>query len=314
MKNRIRVFSGSATAELGDEICRILEIEPSRTEIKKFEDGEIFVHILENIRAADVFVIQSMAPPVNENLMELLIMIDTLKRASASSITAVVPYYCYARQDRKADPRTPITSKLVADLYSAAGATRIVSMDLHADQIQGFFNIPFDHLFATPVFLKDMRKRFEGNYIFVSPDAGGVKRARAYAKRTGSDIAFVEKHRPEQEKAEALNVVGDVAGRDCIIVDDIISSGRSLVEASRSLRSKGASRVFAYIVHPVLSGTAVSNLMTCPEIEDVTVTDTLPLRVDARSCRKLRVLSIAEILAETVKRISNGDSLSSLFV
>ena len=288
----------------------------SKATVGRFSDGEIQVEIGENVRGADTFVVQSTCRDANVNLMELLIMIDALKRASAGSIVAVLPYYGYARQDRKVAPRTPITAKLVADLIEAAGATRVVSMDMHAGQIQGFFNIPFDHLYAAPVLLDHMRRKFEGqseNLVVVSPDAGGVERARAYSKRLGAGLGIIDKRRTKPNVAEVLNVIGEVSGKVAIILDDMIDTAGTLTQAANALVDKGTSRVYAYATHAVLSGPAVERIQKSP-LEEVVFTDTIPLTPAAQACVKMKQLSTARLFAEAVKRIHCADSLSSLFV
>ncbi len=313
--NGFKVFSGNSNLPLAQSVCTHLERPLSKATVGRFSDGEIQVDIGENVRGADTFVIQSTCRDANVNLMELLIMIDALKRASAGSIVAVIPYYGYARQDRKVAPRTPITAKLVADLIEAAGATRVVSMDMHAGQIQGFFNIPFDHLYAMPVLLDHMRRKFgqAEDVVVVSPDAGGVERARAYSKRIGAGLGIVDKRRTKPNVAEVLNVIGDVSGKTALILDDMLDTAGTLTQAANALVDKGASRVFAYATHAVLSGPAVERILKSP-IEEVVVTDTIPLAPLAQACPKLRQLSTARLFAEAVKRIHNADSLSSLFV
>jgi len=314
--NGFKVFSGNSNIPLAQAVCAQLGRTLSRATVGRFSDGEIQVEIGENVRGADTFVIQSTCSDANQNLMELLIMIDALKRASAGSIVAVLPYYGYARQDRKVAPRTPITAKLVADLLEAAGATRVVSMDMHAGQIQGFFNIPFDHLYAMPVLLDHLKRKFEGygqDLVVVSPDAGGVERARAYSKRLGASLGIVDKRRTKPNVAQVLNVIGDVPGKVAILLDDMIDTAGTLSLAANALVDKGASRVFAYASHAVLSGPAVERIQKSA-IEEVVVTDTIPLTPSAQSCLKLRQLSTARLFAEAVKRIYNADSLSSLFV
>jgi ribose-phosphate pyrophosphokinase len=314
--NGYKIFSGNSNLRLAQAVCAQLEQPLSKATVGRFSDGEIQVEIAENVRGADTFVIQSTCRDANQNLMELLIMIDALKRASAGSIVAVIPYYGYARQDRKVAPRTPITAKLVADLIEAAGATRVVSMDMHAGQIQGFFDVPFDHLYAMPVLLDHMRRRFEGqadNLVVVSPDAGGVERARAYSKRLGAGLGIVDKRRTKPNVAEVLNVIGDVSGKIAILLDDMIDTAGTLTLAANALVDKGAARVFAYATHAVLSGPAVDRIQKSA-IEEVVVTDTIPLDPAAQACGKMRQLSTARLFAEAVKRIHCADSLSSLFV
>ncbi|MDH4282992.1 MAG: ribose-phosphate pyrophosphokinase [Myxococcales bacterium] len=307
------VFSGNSNPALAEKIAQYLELPIGRARVSRFSDGEVFAEIKENVRGVDVYVIQSTCAPVNDNLMELLVMIDALKRASAGSITAVIPYYGYARQDRKAAPRTPITAKLVADLLSASGVDRVVSMDLHAGQIQGFFNKPFDHLFALPVFLEHLRPRFSSTPVFVSPDAGGVERTRAYAKRMDAGLAIIDKRREGKNVSEVMNIIGDVRGRDCVILDDMIDTAGTITNAARALHDKGAKQVLAAATHPVLSGPALERILASP-LEEVIVTDTIPLREEARETGRFRVLSVAGLLGEAIKRIHHSDSVSSLFV
>lgn len=314
--NGYKIFAGNSNLSLAQAVCAQLERPLSKATVSRFSDGEIQVEIGENVRGADTFVIQSTCRDANQNLMELLIMTDALKRASAGSIVAVIPYYGYARQDRKVAPRTPITAKLVADLIEAAGATRVVSMDMHAGQIQGFFNIPFDHLYAAPVLLDHMKKKFDGqsdDLVVVSPDAGGVERARAYSKRLGAGLGIVDKRRTKPNVAEVLNVIGDVQGKVAILLDDMIDTAGTLTQAANALVDKGASRVFAYATHAVLSGPAVERIQKSP-IEEIVVTDTIPLAPAAQALTKIKQLPTARLFAEAVKRIYNADSLSSLFV
>ncbi|MBI2895601.1 MAG: ribose-phosphate pyrophosphokinase [Deltaproteobacteria bacterium] len=314
MFKSVCIFSGNANRPLADEICSCMEIPLGRARIARFADSEIWIEIGENVRGVDTYIVQPTCAPVNDNIMELLVMADALKRASAASITAVLPYYGYARQDRKVAPRTPITAKLCADLLSAAGIDRIVSMDLHAGQIQGFFNIPFDHLFALPVFLDYLRTRFPGNdTVVVSPDAGGVERARAYAKRLEGSIAIVDKRRERANVSEVMHIVGEVEGKSCIVLDDMIDTAGTLCNAADALQKAGAKHIYACATHPVLSGEAVKRITASP-IEEVVVTNTIGLRDEARQCKKIKVLSVARVLAEAIKRIHNSDSVSSLFV
>jgi len=307
------VFSGNSNPELAQKIAAYLELPMGRVSVSRFSDGEVFARIQENVRGVDVYVIQPTCAPVNDNLMELLVMIDALKRASAGSITAVIPYYGYARQDRKAAPRTPITAKLVADLLSASGVDRVVSMDLHAAQIQGFFNKPFDHLYALPVFLEHLSPRFREPPVFVSPDAGGVERTRAYAKRLGADLAIIDKRREEKNVSEVMHIIGDVEGRKCVILDDMIDTAGTMANAARALKEHGAKQVLAAATHPVLSGPAIERIVDSP-LEEVIVTDTIPLRAEAKETGRFRVLSVAGLLGEAIKRIHHSDSVSSLFV
>ncbi len=307
------VFSGNSNPALATKIADYLELPVARARVSRFSDGEVFTEIKENVRGVDVYVVQSTCAPVNDNLMELLVMVDALKRASAGSIAAVIPYYGYARQDRKAAPRTPITAKLVADLLGASGIDRVVSMDLHAAQIQGFFNVPFDHLYALPVFLEHLRPRFSKPPVFVSPDAGGVERTRAYAKRMDADLAIIDKRRELQNVSEVMNIIGDVSGRECVILDDMIDTAGTMTNAARALKEKGASRVLAAATHAVLSGPALERIVDSP-LEEVIVTDTIPLREEVLATERFRVLSVASLLGEAIKRIHHSDSVSSLFV
>ncbi len=310
----IKIFAGSSNPTLARKICDQLDVPLGAARLVRFADGEMFVEIGENVRGADVFVIQSSSSPANDYIMELLIMVDALKRASARSICAVIPYYGYARQDRKVAPRTPITAKLVSDLITAAGATRVLSVDLHAGQIQGFFNIPFDHLFAMPVLLAHMKDNFPAeSAVLVSPDAGGVERARAYAKRMGGGLAIIDKRRPQPNVARIMNIIGEVKNLDAIIVDDMVDTAGTLCEAANALLEKGARSVVAYATHPVLSGPAVDRLRES-SIERLVVTDTIPLSREAAACAKIEVLSTAPLLAKAVRRIHLGESVSSLFV
>jgi ribose-phosphate pyrophosphokinase len=311
--DQMRVFSGNSNLPLAREICDILGISVGKAEVKTFSDGEIQVDIEESVRGTDAFVVQSICTPGNNNLMELLIMIDAMKRASANRITAVLPYYGYARQDRKVSPRAPITAKLVADLITTAGAHRVLAIDLHAGQIQGFFNIPVDHLFAAPVLLDHLRQRFEGQIVIVSPDAGGVERARAFAKRMKASLAIIDKRRDSPNQAKFMNLIGEVKGMNAIILDDMVDTAGTLVEAAVALDSKGARGVHACCVHPVLSGPAVQRLNDSI-IRELTVTNTIPLRPEAVGNSKFKVLSVGNILAEAIKRIHCNDSVSSLFV
>ena len=313
MFKSICIFSGNAHRSLAESIAEYLEVPLGRARIDRFADGEVFSEIQENVRGVDVYLVQPTCAPVNDNLMELLVMTDALKRASAGSITAVIPYYGYARQDRKVAPRTPITAKLVADLLTSAGCGRVVSMDLHAGQIQGFFNVPFDHLYAMPVMLESLGPRFKEPPVMVSPDAGGVERTRAYAKRVDADLAIVDKRRERANVSEVMNIIGDIRGRDCVLLDDMIDTAGTLTNAAKVLVEQGARRVFAAATHPVLSGPAVERIIASP-IEEVLVTDTIPLREEAVASGKFKVVSVARILGEAIKRIHNSDSVSSLFV
>ena len=313
MFKSICIFSGNANPALAEAIAQYLEIPLGRCRVNRFSDGEVFAEIRENVRGVDVYVIQPTCSPVNDNLMELLVLADALKRASAASVTAVMPYYGYARQDRKSAPRTPITAKLVADLITTSGINRVVAMDLHAGQIQGFFNVPFDHLFAMPVFLENLKTRFREPPVFVSPDAGGVERTRAYAKRIRADLAIIDKRREKANISEVMNIIGEVEGRDCVLLDDMIDTAGTLTNAARALEEHGARRVLAAATHPVLSGPAVTRIAESP-LEEVIVTDTIPLSEEALATGKFRVLSVSRILGEAIKRIHHSDSVSSLFV
>ncbi|GMV13024.1 MAG: ribose-phosphate pyrophosphokinase [Polyangiaceae bacterium] len=282
--------------------------------VSRFSDGETFCEVRENVRGLDTYVVQPTSSPVNDNVMELLILCDALRRASAASITAVIPYYGYARQDRKVAPRTPITSKLVADVLVTAGVTRVVCVDLHAGQIQGFFNIPFDHLYALPVFLDDYLKlRFDAGACVISPDAGGVERARAYSKRLGASLAIVDKRRERANVSEVMNIIGDVEGLDCIIVDDIIDTAGTLCNAARALMDAGAKSVVACATHGVFSGPAIQRIQESA-LKEVVVTNSIAPSEEARACEKIKVLSIGRLLGEAIRRIHNSDSVSSLFV
>ncbi|RMH45278.1 MAG: ribose-phosphate pyrophosphokinase [Deltaproteobacteria bacterium] len=313
MLKALSIFTGHANPAIAEQICQYVEIPLGRAEVTHFADGEIYVEIGENVRGANCFIVQSTCSPVNQHLMELLIMIDALKRASAGQIVAVVPYFGYARQDRKVRPRTPISAKLVADLITAAGADRVLSMDLHAGQIQGFFNIPFDHLFAMPVMLDHLRPRYEGDCVVVSPDAGGVERARAYAKRLKGDLAIIDKRRSGPNVSEVMNIVGDVKGRHCVIVDDIIDTAGTLTNAANAIMDAGAASVAAAASHPVFSGPAIDRIQSSA-LSEVIVTDTIPLRDNAKQCAKIQQVSVSRLLGEAVKRIHHGDSISSLFI
>lgn len=312
---RIVLVSGTSNPHLSKKISEFLDVPLVNPQLRRFANGEIYCEIEKNVRGADVFVIQSTCTPVNESLMELLIIVDALKRASANSITAVVPHYGYSRQDRKSSPRTPITAKLVADMITVAGASRVVTMDLHAGQIQGFFNIPFDNIFASPVLLEWVQKNLDPkNLITVSPDAGGVERVRYYAKRMSADLALIDKRRTGPNVAEAMNVIGDVAGKDCIIIDDMIDTAGTLVQAAKALRKNGAKKIYAAATHPVFSDPAIQRIAECEELEAVIVTDTIPLSEAGRKLDKIKVVTVADILAKAIHRTFNHDSVSSLFI
>lgn len=314
MFKSISIFTGTANPQLVESIANYLELPLGRAKITRFSDGELFVRIEENVRGVDVYVVQPTCTPVNDNLMELLVMVDALKRASAGSITAVIPYYGYARQDRKVAPRTPITAKLVADLIHTAGVGRVVSVDLHAGQIQGFFNCPVDHLYANTVVLEYLQNKFAGrDVVFVSPDAGGVERTRAYAKRLDADLAIIDKRREKANVSEVMHIIGEVKGRECVILDDMIDTAGTLCNAAGALRADGATRIFAAATHGVLSGPAIERIMAS-DLEEVVITDTIPLGEAGRECGKFKVLTVARLLGEAIKRIHNSDSVSSLFV
>ncbi len=312
MPNIIKVFSGNAHREMANEIAEHLHLPLSEAEVKKFSDGEIFVEVKENVRGTDVFVVQPTCTPVNDNLMELVIMVDALRRASARRITAVVPYYGYARQDRKVAPRVPISAKVVAEMFMAVGVRRVLCMDLHAGQIQGFFNIPVDHLYAAPVILEHISANFN-DVIMVSPDAGGVERTRAFAKRLNAELAIIDKRRDRPNECEAMHVIGDVKGKTAILLDDMVDTAGTLCSAATTLLENGAKEVHACCSHPVLSGPAVERL-TNSDIKTLVVTNSIPLNEVALGCEKIKVLSVSSLLAEAIKRIHNEDSVSSLFV
>ncbi|MBD3866500.1 MAG: ribose-phosphate pyrophosphokinase [Acidobacteria bacterium] len=313
MKSELKVFSGNGNPKLADAICEYLRLPMGNWTLRRFSDGEIYCHIKENVRGTDVFIIQPTCSPANENLMELLVAADAFKRASADRVTAVIPYYGYARQDRKDQPRVPITAKLVADLITAAGFHRILTMDLHAPAIQGFFDVPVDHLFAAPVVLDWLEQQEYQNITVVSPDAGGVERARFHAKRLGAELAIIDKRRVEANVAETMNVIGDVDGRTCIIVDDIIDTGGTMMGSVRALKEKGAVSVVACFTHAVLSGPAMERLSKM-DLDRVVVTDTIPLSPEKLAYPKITVLPVAGLLGEAIARIHSNSSVSSLFV
>ncbi len=313
MFNKVCLLSGNANPELAQAIAAYLEAPLGKVKVQRFSDGETFCEIVENVRGVDAFVVQPTSSPVNDHVMELLIMVDALRRASAATITAVIPYYGYARQDRKVAPRTPITSKLVADLIQAAGVDRVVSIDLHAGQIQGFFNIPFDHLYGMPVMLDDyLKKNFDSSAVVVSPDAGGVERARAYSKRLNASLAIIDKRRERANVSEVMHLIGDVRGKECIIVDDMIDTAGTLVGAAKALVDHGATKVVACATHGVLSGAAISRITDSP-LAEVVVSDTIPLSAEAKACPKIKQVTMARLLGEAIKRIHMSDSISSLF-
>ena len=314
----LKIFTGNAHPVLANRVADRLRIDLGDAQVGRFSDGEVSVEIIENVRGKDVFIIQPTCTPCNDNLMELIVMVDCLHRASAGRITAVFPYFGYARQDRRVrSARVPITAKVVADMLTSAGIDRVLTMDLHADQIQGFFNVPVDNIYATPVLLVDIERRVDagayGDVMIVSPDVGGVVRARAIAKQLNdSDLAIIDKRRPEANKSEVMHIIGDVKGRTCILVDDIVDTAGTLCAAASALKSEGAGKVVAYCTHAVLSGKAIDNIRAS-ELDELVVTDTIPLSEEAQSLSKIRQLSIAEELAESIRRISNEESLSALF-
>ena len=310
----LMVFTGNANPKLAGDVARHLNVPLGRANVGRFSDGEVMVEILENVRGKDVFVLQSTCAPTNDNLMEVMVMVDALKRASAGRITAAMPYFGYARQDRRPrSARVAITAKVVADMLSTAGVNRLLTMDLHSDQIQGFFDIPVDNVYASPILLSDVWKNNYADLIVVSPDVGGVVRARALAKQMDADLAIIDKRRPKPNVAKVMNIIGDVVGRTCLIMDDMVDTANTLCEAANALKDKGAKRVIAYCTHPVLSGPAIERISTSA-LDELVVTDTIPLREEAKNCKRIRQLSVAELLAETVRRINAEESVSSLFV
>jgi ribose-phosphate pyrophosphokinase len=313
MSYELKLFSGNANRALADEIAQYLKLPVSDAEVTRFSDGEVFVQVNENVRGADVFVVQPTCPPVNDTLMELLIMIDALKRASAHRITAVLPYYGYARQDRKVQPRVPISAKLVADLLEAAGVDRVLALDLHAGQIQGFFNIPVDHLFANPVMIDYLEKMDLEDTVVVAPDAGGVERARHIAKRINAGLAIIDKRREGPNSAVAMHLIGEVEGCDAVVIDDMIDTAGTLVQAVGAVQREGARRILACGVHPVLSGPAIERIKASP-IEEVVVTNSIPLTPEKRTAARITVLTVAPLLGEAIRRIHDEESVSTLFV
>jgi len=309
------VFTGNANPGLAGRICRYLKLPLSKIQAATFSDGEIAVEILENVRGRDVYIVQSTCPPVNDTLMELLVMADALRRASAARITAIIPYYGYARQDRRPRAaRVPITARLVAGMIAEAGIDRVLTVDLHADQIQGFFSIPLDNVYGSPVLLGDLWKQKTDDMVVVSPDVGGVVRARALAKRMDDlDLAIIDKRRPQPNEAEVMNIIGEVGGKTCVLIDDMVDTAGTLCLAAKALKQNGARRVVAYITHPVLSGPAVDRIGQS-ELDELVVTDTIPLSEAAAACGKIRQLSVDELLAETIRRISLDESVSSLYL
>ena len=307
------LFTGNANPALAQEMAKSLGVELGKATVGRFSDGEVTVEVHQNVRARDVFVVQSTCAPTNENLMELLIMVDALKRASARRITAVIPYYGYARQDRRPrSMRVAISAKVVANLLETVGVERLLTMDLHADQIQGFFDIPVDNIYASPVLLSDLKSKAYPDLVVVSPDVGGVVRARALAKQLGSELAIIDKRRPKANVSEVMHVIGDIDGRNCVIMDDMIDTAGTLVKAAEVLKERGAKRVFAYCTHPILSGSAVDRIANS-QLDEVVITNTIPLSDTATACKKIRQLSVAFLFAETIRRISDGESVTSLF-
>jgi ribose-phosphate pyrophosphokinase len=307
------LFTGNANPALAHEMAKSLGVELGKASVGRFSDGEVTVEVQQNVRARDVFVVQSTCAPTNENLMELLIMVDALKRASARRITAVIPYYGYARQDRRPrSMRVPISAKVVANLLETVGVERVLTMDLHADQIQGFFDIPVDNIYASPVLLSDLKSKAYPDLVVVSPDVGGVVRARALAKQLGSDLAIIDKRRPRANVSEVMHVIGEIEGRNCVVMDDMIDTAGTLVKAAEVLKERGAKRVFAYCTHPILSGSAVDRIAGS-QLDEVVVANTIPLSAAARACKKIRQLSVSFLFAETIRRISDGESVTSLF-
>jgi ribose-phosphate pyrophosphokinase len=313
VSNELKIFTGSANTALTNEICEYLDCALGKSSITRFSDGEIYFQILENVRGADVFIVQPTCPPVDSNFFELFLMIDAFRRASARRITSVLPYFGYARQDRKDKPRVPISSKVVSDLLVASGTDRLLTMDLHAPQIQGFFSIPVDHLFAAPVLVEYFQKLNLPNLTVVSPDAGGVERARAFAKRLNAELAMVNKRRIEANVAQVMNVIGDVRGQTCLVVDDIIDTAGTLVKTVEALLDAGATRVYACCTHPVLSGPAVDRILES-RLEEVVVTNTIGLHSEARKCKRIRVLSVGKLLSQAVQSIHEETSVSVLFI
>ncbi len=312
--DNLMLFTGNANPKLAQKVARSLNVQLGKATVSKFSDGEIMVELLENVRGKDVFVLQSTCAPTNDHLMELLIMVDALRRSSAARITAAIPYFGYARQDRRPrSARVAISAKVVANMLTVAGVNRLLTMDLHADQIQGFFDVPVDNIYATPILLGDLWKHEYRNLVVVSPDVGGVVRARAIAKRLESDLAIIDKRRPRPNVATVMNIIGDVNGRTCVIMDDMVDTASTLCEAAKALKEQGAVKVIAYCTHPVLSGSAVTRI-DASVIDELVVADTIPLKPEAEACAKIRQISVAELLAETVRRICEESSVSSLFV
>jgi ribose-phosphate pyrophosphokinase len=313
VRHTLKIFTGNAHPALAREICHELGVPLGKAQVGRFPDGEVRLQVLENVRGADVFVIQPTCRPVNDNLVELLVMLDALSRASAARITAVMPYFAYARQDRKDRPRVPISSKLVADLLTSAGADRVLALELHAGQIQGFFDIPVDHLYATPVTVAYFRRLRLKNLVVVSPDTGGVERARGFAKRMSIPLAIIDKRREDAHTVEVFNVIGEVEGKTCLLVDDMIDTGGTLVSGAKALKEKGASKVYACCAHGVFAGDSIERICSAP-IEQVVATNSIPLSPEAKNCGKIKVLSVARLLADAIRSIHDETSVSKLFI
>jgi len=312
---RMMVFTGNANPQLAQSVCRYLDIALGKAIVGRFSDGEVQVEIMENVRGRDVFIVQSTCKPTNDNIMELLVMIDAVRRSSAARITAVIPYFGYSRQDRRPrSARVPLTAKVVANLIEVAGSDRVLTVDLHSDQIQGFFDKPMDNIYASPILLGDVWRQEYPDLMVVSPDVGGVVRARALAKRLDdADLAIIDKRRPRPNEAKVMNIIGDVEGRSCVLIDDLVDTAGTLCQAAAALKDHGAAKVVAYCTHAVLSGNAVANITNSP-LDEIVVTDSIPLSDEATRCKKIRQLTIAELLAETMRRVSNEESVSSLFM
>jgi ribose-phosphate pyrophosphokinase len=311
----LMIFAGNANPKLASDIAHGLDLPMGKAIVDRFSDGEVMVEIMENIRGCDIYLIQPTCAPTADNFVELLVMVDALKRASASRVTAVIPYFGYSRQDRRPrSSRVPITAKVAAKMISAVGTDRVITIDLHADQIQGFFDIPVDNVYASPLTLADIWQNQGGeDLVVVSPDVGGVVRARAIAKRLDAELAIIDKRRPRANVSKVMNIIGEVEGKNCVMVDDMVDTAGTLCAAASALKKRGAKRVIAYCVHPVLSGPAIDNI-TNSELDELVVTDTIPLSVEAQACDKIRVLSVAQMLAETIRRMAHGESVSSLYV
>jgi len=314
MSGDMMVFTGNANPKLAESVARHLGIHLGRATVSRFSDGEVMVEIMEHVRGKDVFILQSTCAPTNDHLMEIMVMVDALRRASAARITAAIPYLGYARQDRRPrSARVAITAKVVANMLTGVGVDRVLTMDLHSDQIQGFFDIPVDNIYASPILLSDVWRNNYPNLIVVSPDVGGVVRARALAKQLDADLAIIDKRRPKPNVAKVMNIIGEVSGRTCLIMDDMVDTANTLCEAAKALKEKGAERVLAYCTHGVLSGPAIERIESSA-IDELVVTDTIPLNEKARNCKRIRQLSVAELMAETLRRINAEESVSSLFV